>query len=186
MAVLSDKSMRELLESRILIIDPFDNESVQAASIDLRLGNHFLALEENTLEVIRLDEPVHYREFHSESITIPPHSFILATTLEYVALPDTVTGAVEGRSSIGRLGLFIQNAGWIDPGFRGTITLELYNANSLPIKLDARRRICQLVLYQMDNKVDRPYAGKYLEQRGTTGSRVFQDREITDTQSRST
>lgn len=180
MGVLSDKSIRELLESQTLIVDPLDQEAVQAASIDLRLGNQFLALEQNTLEVIRLDTPVSYREFRSDSITIPPHSFILATTHEYIGLPDTVTGAVEGRSSIGRLGLFIQNAGWIDPGFRGNITLELYNANSLPIKLDAGRRICQLVLYQMDRKVDHPYSGKYLEQRGTTGSRVFQDRELND------
>jgi len=178
MAVLSDKTIREMLESSMLVVDPVDREAVQAASIDLRLGNHFLALEQNTLEVIRLDTPMSYREFRSDCITIPPHSFILATTFEYVALPDTVTGAVEGRSSIGRLGLFIQNAGWIDPGFRGNITLELYNANSLPIKLDAGRRICQLVLYQMDHKVERPYSGKYLEQRGTTGSRVFQDREV--------
>lgn len=176
--VLSDKTMKEKIKGGSLVVDPLDEAAIQAASIDLRLGNHFLVLEQNTLEIIRLDQPIPYREIHADSITVPPHSFVLATTLEYVEIPDEATGAVEGRSSIGRLGLFIQNAGWIDPGFKGNITLELYNANSLPIRLDAGRRICQLVLYKMDQKVERPYSGKYLGQRGTTGSRVFQDREL--------
>ncbi len=176
--VLSDKTMKSMIADSTLVIDPLHENAVQAASIDLRLGNHFLVLEHNTLEIIRLDTPVPYREIIAQSITVPPHSFVLATTLEYVEIPNFATGAVEGRSSIGRLGLFIQNAGWIDPGFKGNITLELYNANSLPIRLDAGRRICQLVLYKMDQQVENPYNGKYLGQRGTTGSKVFQDKEL--------
>jgi len=84
---------------------------------------------------------------------------------------------VEGRSSIGRIGLFIQNAGWIDPGFEGRITLELYNASSLPIKLQAGKRICQLVFCTMDQKAENPYQGKYQGQKVTVGSRVYQDKD---------
>ena len=102
---------------------------------------------------------------------------MLATTKEYIKLPDNLTAFVEGRSSIGRMGLFIQNAGWVDPGFEGQITLELYNANRLPIKLEADRRICQLVFASMDNKADNPYCGKYQGQKNTVGTRVFKDPE---------
>jgi len=85
---------------------------------------------------------------------------------------------VEGRSSIGRMGLFIQNAGWVDPGFEGMITLELYNANSLPIKLQAGRRIGQFVICEMTTPADEPYNGKYQGQNKTIGSRVFKDVEV--------
>ncbi len=85
---------------------------------------------------------------------------------------------VEGRSSLGRLGLFIQNAGWVDPGFHGEITLELFNANRCAIKLQAGRRIGQLVFARMDRAAQNPYRGKYQGQRGATGSRVFLDEEL--------
>jgi dCTP deaminase len=101
----------------------------------------------------------------------------LATTCEYIRLPADVTAFVEGRSSIGRIGLFIQNAGWVDPGFEGNITLELFNANRLPIRLVAGRRICQLVFARMDQAAQNPYSGKYQGQRQTTGSRIALDAE---------
>ena len=85
---------------------------------------------------------------------------------------------VEGRSSLGRLGLFIQNAGWVDPGFHGEITLELFNANRCAIRLQAGRRIGQLVFARMDRAARNPYRGKYQGQRGATGSRVFLDEEL--------
>lgn len=85
---------------------------------------------------------------------------------------------VEGRSSLGRLGLFIQNAGWVDPGFHGEITLELFNANRCAIRLQAGRRIGQLVFARMDRAAQNPYRGKYQGQRGATGSRVFLDEEL--------
>jgi len=123
--------------------------------------------------------------FHAETaspkkpyaIVIPPHSFLLATTREYIRLPNDLTAFVEGRSSIGRIGLFIQNAGWVDPGFEGTITLELYNANRLPIRLQEGRRICQLVFARMDQVAHRPYQGKYQFQQRATGSRIAQEQD---------
>lgn len=89
-----------------------------------------------------------------------------------------MTAFVEGRSSIGRMGLFIQNAGWVDPGFEGQITLELFNANRLPIRLKAGRRICQLVFAQMDRKTGNVYQGKYQGQRNAVGSRIHLDSDF--------
>ena len=140
--ILSDKTIKEMLSKKELVISPIKENSIQPASVDCHLGNHFLIIEDNQMECITLNSEMKYRELISDSVIIPPHSFLLATTEEYIELPDNITAFVEGRSSIGRIGLFIQNAGWVDPGFKGKITLELYNANSLPIRLQAGRRIC--------------------------------------------
>lgn len=166
-----------MIASGELVVTPIDEKSIQPASIDCRLGDHFLIVEQNQMDIITLDAEIKYREITSDSITIPPHSFLLATTQEYVEVPNNLTAFVEGRSSIGRIGLFIQNAGWVDPGFKGRITLELYNAGSLPIKLQAGKRICQLVFCSMDQSAENPYTGKYQGQKLTVGSRVFQDKD---------
>ncbi len=180
--VVSDSTLKEMIASGELFIDPLSENAIQASSIDCRLANHFLVLDEHVMQTIRLDEPITYREITADTITIPPRSFILANTMEYVKCPNTLTFAIEGRSSIGRTGLFIHNAGWGDPGFEGTLTLELFNANSLPITLQAGRRICQLVFYMLDKPAVQPYAttgmSKYKGQRGATGSRIFQDFEV--------
>ena len=175
--ILSDKTIKKLLESKELVVEPITTESIQPASIDVRLGRHFLKVDENSIESMNLEKPIKYVEFEAEEVIIPPHSFLLATTMEYIKLPNNLTAFVEGRSSIGRMGLFIQNAGWVDPGFEGEITLELYNANRLPIKLTVGRRICQLVLARMDEIAENPYSGKYQGQRNAVGSRVFKDNE---------
>ncbi|MFC1615966.1 dCTP deaminase [Patescibacteria group bacterium] len=175
--ILSDKTILELIKKGELVVDPIDDQSIQPASIDCRLGNHFLITEENQMEIVSMDEEIKYREITSDTITIPPQSFLLATTQEYVKLPDNLTAFVEGRSSIGRIGLFIENAGWVDPGFEGCITLELFNASSLPIKLQAGKRICQLVFCLMDQKAQTPYQGKYQGQRKAVGSRIFKDKD---------
>lgn len=175
--ILSDQTLKEMIARGELIITPIDEKSIQPASIDCRLGNHFLVVESNQMDIITLDSEIKYREITSESITIPPHTFLLATTQEYIEVPDDLTAFVEGRSSIGRIGLFIQNAGWVDPGFKGRITLELYNAGSLPIRLKAGKRICQLVFCKMDQKAKNPYKGKYQGQKLTVGSQVFKDED---------
>lgn len=185
--ILSDKTIRSLLDRGSLAIHPLEDDQIrdelrmgrqiQPASVDLRLGRHFLKVDENDIPFIDLEHPANYISIEKEEIILPPHSFILATTMEYVKLPDNLNAFVEGRSSIGRMGLFIQNAGWVDPGFEGEITLELYNANQLPIKLKAGRRICQLVFAQLDQKAQFPYRGKYQGQRKATGSRVYADIE---------
>ncbi|MFZ7130922.1 MAG: dCTP deaminase [Eubacteriales bacterium] len=173
--ILSDKKILELLRARELTIDPIDSDQIQPASVDIRLGNHFLKLDENRMEAMTMTEEIQYISFEREEVIIPPNSFLLATTKEYIKLPNNLTAFVEGRSSIGRMGLFIQNAGWVDPGFEGEITLELYNANRLPIKLQSGRRICQLVFALMDQTTVNPYRGKYQGQKKPVGSRVYMD-----------
>ncbi len=175
--ILSDITLRAMLESKELVVDPLEDYMIQPASIDLRLGEHFLKVKEDELETIYLDQPIPYVEVSKPDIVIPPFSFMLASTMEYVKLPTDVTAFVEGRSSIGRIGLFVENAGWVDPGFEGELTLELYNANRQPIRLQAGRRICQLVFARMDQPASVPYRGKYQGQRRPRGSLIYQDEE---------
>lgn len=175
--ILSDLTLREMLKSGELVVEPLEDYLIQPASIDLRLGRHFLKIDENAFDIIRLDDPIKYVEVTMDEIVIPPFSFLLASTMEYVKLPQNVTAFVEGRSSIGRIGLFVENAGWVDPGFEGELTLELFNANRLPIRLTAGRRICQLVFARMDRPASKPYSGKYQGQRKPMGSRIYEDSE---------
>ncbi|HOX21361.1 MAG TPA: dCTP deaminase [Candidatus Paceibacterota bacterium] len=176
--ILSDKTLKKIIDQGRLVVKPITKESIQPASIDCRLGNHFLLVARGKNGFIDLDSVIKYREIEADQVIIPPHSFLLATTLEWVELPNNLTAFVEGRSSIGRMGLFIQNAGWIDPGFKGRITLELYNANFVPIKVNAGRRICQLVFCKMDSATKNPYRGKYQGQNKSVGSKIYQDAEV--------
>jgi dCTP deaminase len=176
--ILSDVTLKRMLKSGELVVEPIEPGQIQPGSIDLRLGNHFLKIDENSSECISMNEQLKYIEIERNEIVIPPQSFLLATTMEYIKLPDNLTAFVEGRSSVGRMGLFIQNAGWVDAGFEGEITLELFNANRLPIRLIAGRRVCQMVFAQLDREAQKPYSGKYQGQRRATGSRVFLDDEL--------
>jgi dCTP deaminase len=175
--ILSDETLRTMMAEGSIVVEPIEPYQLQPASIDLRLGRHFLKIDENTLESLSLDSELPYIQIEKDEIVIPPHSFLLATTVERIRIPANVTAFVEGRSSIGRMGLFIQNAGWVDPGFEGTITLELFNANRLPLRLASGRRICQIVFAFMDKPTRTPYAGKYQGQRGTVGSRIYDDKD---------
>jgi len=175
---LSDGTIKEYLDSGKIVIDPIESNQIQPASVDLTLDSNFLIVDDLSGELISMKDEIRYRKIESDSIVIPPKSFILATTRERIKLPNDLVAFVEGRSSIGRMGLFVQNAGWIDPGFEGQITLELFNANQVPIRVDAGRRICQLVFSKLDKPVDKPYSGKYKGQKGTTGSKVYLDEEV--------
>lgn len=175
--ILSDKNILSRLERGDLSITPLEEGQIQPASVDIRLGDTFSVTEDSPSGVITLDEETTYRPLRSDTYVLLPGQFILATTMEYFILPNDLTAFVEGRSSLGRMGLFIQNAGWVDPGFQGEITLELFNANRCAIKLQTGRRVGQLVFAQMDSEALRPYQGKYQGQRGATGSRVYLDQE---------
>lgn len=176
--ILSDKTIQEMLSAGTLQIEPLEPQQVQPASVDIRLGDTFSVVEDSPAGVLALDGDIRYRTITSDTYVLLPNQFVLATTMEYVALPDDVTAFVEGRSSLGRLGLFIQNAGWVDPGFEGEITLELYNANRCAIELKAGRRVGQLVFARMAGAALHPYRGKYQGQRGAMGSRIFLDEEV--------
>lgn len=177
--ILSGQTIKQQVYNNEVSITPFQELSIQPASVDLRLGTDFLVVDDISTPYLSIDMPANYQEIEvadKETITIPPQTFMLGTTLEKVSLPDYLTAFVEGRSSIGRLGVFIQNAGWIDPGFSGQITLELFNANRVPVKLQAGMRVCQLVIAEVDQETE-GYSGKYLFQKGTTPSRIYMDRE---------
>lgn len=174
--ILADSTLRTMVNNGTLSIDPFEDQAIQPASLDLHLGMHFLEVAPD--QEVSMGSPVRYLEHwvedHSE-FYIRPKSFLLATTLETVSMPPNVTAFVEGRSSIGRMGLFVQNAGWIDCGFSGEITLELFNATNNVIRLEPLRRVCQLVFALTDCTPDTSYAGKYQHQQGAIGSRIHLD-----------
>ena len=173
--ILSDKTIQKMLEEGSLQISPLDNEQIQPASVDVRLGDTFSVVEDSSTGIITMENEIKYKTIRTDTYLLLPGQFVLATTKEYFVLPDDLTAFVEGRSSLGRMGLFIQNAGWVDSGFRGEITLELYNANRCAIELKAGRRVGQLVFAKMDQAALNPYKGKYQGQTGATGSRVFMD-----------
>lgn len=173
--ILSDITIKEMIENGGLVITPLEKEQIQPASVDVRLGKTFSIVEDSPEGKISLDERISYRTITTDRYVLLPGQFVLATTMEYFELPDDLTAFVEGRSSLGRMGLFIQNAGWVDPGFKGEITLELFNANRCAIELCSGRRVGQMVFARMDRAAENPYRGKYQGQRGATGSRVYMD-----------
>lgn len=158
-------------------IDLQERGQIQPASVDVTLGSSFIEIAEHTGGVNTMNSKILYNEVYpiDDRVTIQPCSFLLATTQEFLNIPNDVTCFVEGRSSIGRMGLFVQNAGWVDPGFRGEITLELFNASKVPIQLEVGRRIAQLVFVKMSDPCRAPYQGKYQRQSGATPSRIYLD-----------
>lgn len=177
--ILSDISIKKLIKEKKLIIKNLSSKAIQPSSIDLSLGSDALILKYwNTKGVLDLDSKIDHQKISSQKeIIIPAHSFILGTTKEFIQLPNNISAFVEGRSSVGRMGLFIQNASVVGPGFKGKLTLELYNANILPIKLKPGRRICQLILFKMDQPAQSPYKGKYQGQKKTTPTKAFLDKD---------
>ncbi|MGL6200895.1 MAG: dCTP deaminase [Lachnospiraceae bacterium] len=173
--ILSDKAISSMLDEKTLEISPLEDGQIQPASVDIRLGSTFCVVEDTSDGIISLDSEISYRMIETDKYLLLPGQFVLATTMEYFRMPNDLTAFVEGRSSLGRLGLFIQNAGWVDPGFEGEITLELFNANRCAIELKSGRRVGQLVFAQLDQPARNPYSGKYQGQKGATGSRVYLD-----------
>lgn len=171
--ILNDLELNKLSKTKGLV-SPLILESIQPASIDIRLGKGFKKPSISGV-IHTFDTEVLYDTFDTDKYILKPHEFILGTTMETLSLPDNITAFVEGRSSIGRMGLFIQNAGWIDPGFKGEITLEFYNASEVPILLCAGHRVGQLVFCKMSESCLKPYDGKYQNQKGTIGSRINLD-----------
>lgn len=176
--ILSDKTIIKMLNNNTLKITPVEKEQIQPASVDIRLGDTFGIVEDSPTGIITLENEIKYKTIKIDTYVLLPGQFVLATTMEYFELPNNLTAFVEGRSSLGRMGLFIQNAGWVDPGFKGEITLELFNANRCAIELRSGRRIGQLVFAELDDFALNPYNGKYQGQKGATGSRVYMDNEI--------
>ncbi|MGO3048853.1 MAG: dCTP deaminase [Staphylococcus sp.] len=173
--ILSDKSIKSYIQQEALVIMPYNASNIEAASIDLTLGDTYLIAKKPKGNRQSIYEPFEYKVLTTKEMEIPPNSFVLATTNEYVKICDCLSGWIEGRSSIGRAGLFIQNAGWIDPGFEGNITLELYNANHFSLVVYENLSICQMVLDETTTRCEASYKGKYQGQSTTTGSMSYKD-----------
>lgn len=172
--LLCDKTIKKLIETEDLITCPEGVEltPIQPASYDLRLGSSYISTPYGKLPP--------YTEFIPKDggLSVPPHQFLLMTTLEKVKIPNNICAFLEGRSSVGRTGIFIHNAGLIDPGFEGQITLEIFNASDHYVDLDYGMRICQIIFHQMDDYCENPYNGKYQNQKGATASRLYLDEEM--------
>lgn len=184
--ILSDRTLREQLEAGRIVIDPFDPACVQPSSIDVKIGNLFRVFRNHTAAVIDVKEN---QEDLTELITIPndgvfmlhPGEFVLGSTLERIAVPDDLVSRIEGKSSLGRLGLIIHStAGFIDAGFDGHVTLELTNIATLPITLYPGMKIGQVSFMEMTTAAENPYGkgargSKYQGQRGPTPSRYWEN-----------
>lgn len=163
MAALSDGTLRRLIAEGRVKIDPFDPAMIQPASIDLRLGPSFRVFHNFRVECIDLADPPqglteHVEIAAGEPFVVHPGEFVLGRTAEYIEMPDDLVSRVEGKSSLGRLGLIVHaTAGFVDPGFKGTLTLEITNLTRVPIKLWAGKPIAQLSFMALDRPAERPY-----------------------------
>ena len=187
--ILSDRDIRKYLEKRKIVIDPFPDLSIQlgACSIDLRLGNDFCIFEHSKHAYIDLKGAFQVgdimKNIHidpEEPFIMQPGEFVLATTIERIEIPDDLVGHIDGRSSLGRLGLIIHGTASIfDPGFRGNATLELSNIGRMPIVLYSGMRICAFTFEKLTSPAEVPYykkaGGKYVNQEGAVPSKVSID-----------
>jgi dCTP deaminase len=184
--ILSDRSIREALAAGRIQIDPLDEGLVQPSSIDVRLDRYFRVFLNHTMPVIdvkkNLEELTRLVEIDDgNSFVLHPGEFVLGSTLERIALPDDLVARIEGKSSLGRLGLLIHStAGFVDPGWNGHITLELSNVANLPITLYPGMKIGQISFLRMTTPADVPYGAaslgsKYQGQRGPTPSRYWEN-----------
>jgi dCTP deaminase len=183
--ILSDRSIREEIAKGRIKIEPLDESCIQPASLDLKIDRYFRLFRNHTLRVIDVkedqEELTELVEVSEEApLILHPGEFVLGSTLEKVTLPDDIVGRIEGKSSLGRLGLLIHStAGFVDPGWEGYLTLELANLSNLPITLYPRMRIAQISFFRMTTPAEVPYGSKmigskYQHQRGPTPSRYFQ------------
>ena len=182
--ILSDRSIREELAAGRIVLEPFDDSFVQPASVDVRLDRYFRVFLNHTMPVIdvKVDMPdlTELIEVDGQSpFILHPGEFVLGSTLERVRLPDDLVARIEGKSSLGRLGLLIHStAGFIDAGWDGHITLELSNVANLPITIYPGMKIGQISFFQLTTPAETPYGGagsKYQGQRGPTASRIHEE-----------
>ena len=182
--LLSDRDIAAEIKSGRVKVEPFDPKMIQPSSVDVRLDRFFRVFENHRYEVI--DPSIEQSELTREVAVAPddffilhPGEFVLASTYVVITLPDDIAGRLEGKSSLGRLGLLTHStAGFIDPGFSGHITLELSNVANLPVKLYPGMKIGQLCLIKLSSSAEHPYGSalygsRYQGQRGPTPSKSW-------------
>jgi dCTP deaminase len=184
--ILSDRSLREAIAAGRLVIDPLDDDAIQPSSIDVRLDNTFRVFYTARHPYIDVKQPMDdltelVEVKPDNAFILHPGEFVLGSTLEEVGIPADLAARLEGKSSLGRLGLMTHStAGFLDPGFNGHVTLELSNVANLPITLYPGMRIGQIAVFQLTTAAERPYGSrgvgsKYQGQRGPTPSRYWEN-----------
>jgi dCTP deaminase len=184
--ILSDVDIRKEIESGRIVIDPFDPDSIQPSSVDLHVDDRFRVFANSRYpyidvkkEMPGLTEVVEVAD--PDPFILHPGEFVLGSTLERVAIPNDMVARLEGKSSLGRLGLLIHStAGYVDPGWDGYLTLELSNVANLPITIYPGMKIGQISFFRLTTPAERPYGStetrsKYQGQRGPTASRFFEE-----------
>jgi len=187
--ILSDKSIKQEVKGKNLLIKPFKKENVQPSSYDVRLATKFrvfknlhqpyIDIKNKSLDTV--SELITANE--KDGLIIHPGEFILGSTMEYLEIPNNLVAELQGRSSLGRIGLVIHSmSGYIDPGFKGHITFHITNLSNTPIKIYPKFRVAQLVFYKMTTPAEIPYGdsrlnSKYQNQTDPTASRLFKDFE---------
>ena len=182
--ILSDRTIREEVDAGRIVIDPFDPSCVQPSSVDLHVDNQFRVFANSRYpyidvkeEMPDLTELVEVKP--DEPFILHPGEFVLGSTAERIGIPNDLVARLEGKSSLGRLGLLIHStAGYVDPGWDGYLTLELSNVANLPITLYPGMKIGQISFFKLTTPADVPYGAagnKYQGQRGPTPSRFFRD-----------
>ncbi len=190
--LLSDRDIRAEIDSGRVRLDPYDEAMIQPSSVDVRLDRFFRVFENHRYPHIdpAADQPDLTRAVEpvaDEPFILHPGEFVLGSTYEAVGLPDDIAARLEGKSSLGRLGLLTHStAGFIDPGFSGHVTLELSNAATLPIKLWPGMKIGQLCFFRLSSPAEHPYGSarhgsRYQGQRGPTPSRSHLNFHRTET-----
>ena len=184
--ILSDRSLLEEIKKGHLVVKPFDESCLQPASIDLRLANEFRVFKHINHALI--DTKVPFSEYtelvkvnDGEKFVLHPNEFVLGSTLEWVKVPADLVGRIEGKSSLGRLGVIVHaTAGYVDPGFEGNLTLEINNVGKIPVALYPGMKIAQFSVMTMTTAADKPYGSaklnsKYQGQAGPTESQIHKN-----------
>ncbi|MEY4994805.1 MAG: hypothetical protein RLZ65_654 [Actinomycetota bacterium] len=189
--LLSDRDIRAQIEAGRIGLDPLNMELIQPSSMDVRLDRFFRLFDNHKYPFIdpreQQDDLTRFVEVSAdEPFILHPGEFVLGSTFEFVSLPDDIAARLEGKSSLGRLGLLTHStAGFVDPGFQGHVTLELSNVATLPIKLWPGMKIGQLCFFQLSSASENPYGSakygsRYQGQRGPTASRSYLNFHISD------
>jgi dCTP deaminase len=189
--LLSDRDIRTQIEAGRIGLEPLNMELIQPSSMDVRLDRFFRLFDNHKYPFIdpreQQDDLTRFVEVDKdEAFILHPGEFVLGSTFEFVTLPNDIAARLEGKSSLGRLGLLTHStAGFVDPGFQGHVTLELSNTATLPIKLWPGMKIGQLCFFQLSSESENPYGSakygsRYQGQRGPTASRSYLNFHITD------
>ena len=180
--ILSDKDIKQYLKEGKLKIEPFDESQIMPVGIDLKLGNEFRKFRldvkshinpstdslEDTTELIKIGD--------KDLFVLHPGDFVLGVTKEYIELPCDLAARIDGRSSLGRLGIIVHStAGHVDPGWEGRLTLEISNIGKLPVSLIPNMKFCSLIFEKISSTVEKGYRGKYLGQSGPDASKIIEE-----------